>query len=66
MILGVLTNPEAKAPKRLLSKEDETKLMFIAKRMAPLSTHAVITCADIEKSVAFYGGGLCMAINRFG
>ena len=26
--------------------------------------HAVITCADIEKSVAFYGGGLCMAINR--
>lgn len=26
--------------------------------------HAVITCADIEKSVAFYGGGLQMAINR--
>lgn len=26
--------------------------------------HAVITCADIEKSVAFYGGGLQMTINR--
>lgn len=26
--------------------------------------HAVITCADIEKSVAFYGGGLQMANNR--
>ena len=26
--------------------------------------HVVITCTDIEKSVAFYGGGLCMTINR--
>ena len=26
--------------------------------------HAVITCADIETSVAFYGGGLQMQINR--
>ena len=25
--------------------------------------HVVITCADIEKSVAFYGGGLQMQIN---
>lgn len=26
--------------------------------------HVVITCADLEKSVAFYGGGLGMVISR--